>query len=95
MAGKLSPFCRKLRESPAYGALVEALGSPILGYTAARWTSNPFGYPDIKVTAEMCEIWCTPRVVATYLHSHDHSESSPQFADLETVLVWLKAEGWI
>lgn len=95
MAVELSPFCRKLRESPAYGALVEALGPPILGHTTARWMSNPFSWPDIQVSAEMCEVWCTPKVVATYQLSSDQTETSPQFTDLETALVWMKVEGWI
>lgn len=95
MAAELSPFCRKLRESPAYGALVEALGSPILGYTAACWMSNPFGYPNTQVTAEMREVWCTPKVVAVRQSSNEGAESSPQFRDLETAVVWLKVEGWI
>lgn len=95
MAAELSPFCRKLRESPAYGAMEEALGVPIMGYTTMRWVSNPFAYPDVQVLAEMCEIWCTPRVVATHQRSNDQIETSPQFKDLETMLVWLKVEGWI
>lgn len=95
MVVNVSPFCRKLRESPAYGPLVEALGPPVLGYTSAEWTSNPFGYPDVRVWVEMCDVWCTPKVVAVQELGSDQKQRSPEFKDLETVLVWLKVEGWI